>query len=103
MQEEKRDVGTQFSIPIIFQILLKKKNPSSLPLPVLPHLAEATSSAEQRRVWFGLLRVVHLAALFLFPAKRKDNIFPNRTTENLSTLTYLLCGLRADKNNGYPV
>ena len=32
-------------------------------------------------MWFGLLRVVHLAALFLFSAKRKEKIFPTRTTE----------------------
>lgn len=32
-------------------------------------------------MWFGLLRVVHLAALFLFSAKRKEKIFLPRTTE----------------------
>lgn len=32
-------------------------------------------------MWFGLLRVVHLAALFLFSAKRKEKIFLTRTTE----------------------
>lgn len=45
-------------------------------------LAEATSSAAQQRVWFGLLRVVHLAALLLFSAKRKGISFLlTRTTE----------------------
>lgn len=37
--------------------------------------------ADEQRVWFGLLRVVHLAALFLFSAKRKEKNFLTRTTE----------------------
>lgn len=32
-------------------------------------------------MWFGLARVVHLAALFLFSAKRKEKISLTRTTE----------------------
>lgn len=33
------------------------------------------------RVWCGLVRVVHLAALFLFSAQRKENISPTGATE----------------------
>lgn len=43
--------------------------------------AEATSLADEQRVWFGLLRVVHLAALFQFSAKRKEKKSLTRTTE----------------------
>lgn len=44
--------------------------------------AEATSSAEQQRVWFGLGRVVHLAVLLLFSATRKENFRLTKTTED---------------------
>ncbi|CAB1454035.1 unnamed protein product [Pleuronectes platessa] len=54
-----------------------------------------------RRVWFGLSRVVHLAARF--QPREKEKISPTEPRRSRSTLTYLLCGLRADKNNGYPV
>lgn len=50
---------------------------------LLRHLDVRSHRRKQhlRRVWLGLLRVVHLAALFLFSAKRKRDFFQTRTTE----------------------
>ncbi|KAL3983755.1 MFS transporter (organic cation transporter) [Sarotherodon galilaeus] len=51
-----------------------------------------TSSAAQQRVWFGLLRVVHLAALLLFSAKRKGIFFsPDKNHGGAARFWYICC------------